>query len=245
VDVDRELTLVFAWDTKADGLPVKRRIGVGDAAAARAGAARLTPNVLLRPVVERQILPTAAYLAGPGELAYFTQVQAVAETLELDAPLAIPRWSGMAVPRETDAVLERFGLSAADLRDPHAAETRAARADVPAEVYAALADLRAVIGEAVNRLSGAAPEPVLIGARNQFERRAERLERRIVAQAKRRNADVLGAIGGARAMLYPFGAPQERALNVVFFVNRYGHALCDRLLEGLPLDTSKHYLVSL
>jgi hypothetical protein len=29
----------------------------------------------------------------------------------------------------------------------------------------------------------------------------------------------------------------------VFFANRYGPALCDRLLEELPVDTHLHYLL--
>ena len=45
--------------------------------------------MLLRPVVERAILPTAAYVAGPGEFAYFAQVGAVAAQLECATPLVL------------------------------------------------------------------------------------------------------------------------------------------------------------
>jgi hypothetical protein len=43
----------------------------------------LSPNVLLRPVIERALFPTVAYVAGPGEFAYFAQVQAVASALSV------------------------------------------------------------------------------------------------------------------------------------------------------------------
>jgi hypothetical protein len=31
----------------------------------------------------------------------------------------------------------------------------------------------------------------------------------------------------------------------VFFVNRYGMALADRLLETIPTETDKHYVLAL
>ena len=51
------------------------------------------PNVLLRPVVERAILPTATYIGGPAEIAYFAQIAPIADTLEVARPAIVPRWS--------------------------------------------------------------------------------------------------------------------------------------------------------
>ena len=56
-----------------------------EAPRSRASRARFSPNVLLRPAVESALLPTVAYLAGPGELRYLALADAVY------APLGIAR----------------------------------------------------------------------------------------------------------------------------------------------------------
>ena len=71
---------------------------------------RLSPNVLLRPVVESALLPTVAYLAGPGELRYFELTPPVYERLGVPRQLPMPRWSGLLVEPRVDRVLEKFGI---------------------------------------------------------------------------------------------------------------------------------------
>jgi len=51
---------------------------------------RLSPNVLLRPVIEAALLPTVAYVGGPGELAYF-HVNQEQFSPEVGIPLAMVR----------------------------------------------------------------------------------------------------------------------------------------------------------
>ena len=48
-----------------------------------------------------------------------------------------------------------------------------------------------------------------------------------------------------QALAFPAGAPQERIADLAFFVNRYGQAVVDRLLEALPLDMGQHYVLTL
>jgi uncharacterized protein YllA (UPF0747 family) len=220
------LSLVFGV---RDG--VRRRIPIKEARGVPAG--RLEPNVLLRPIVEREILPTAAYLAGPGELAYFAQVSAVAQALGTAQPVALPRWAGMIVEPHVARILERHGLNVDDLQDPHAADTRLARKQMPAGVEAALENYRAALDNANAALTAAvradksplAPEPVLEGARRNIAHRLGRLERRLVAAVKHRERGLMHDLAVARASLFPLGKPQERTLNFLPFLARHGAPL--------------------
>jgi uncharacterized protein YllA (UPF0747 family) len=58
----------------------------------------------------------------------------------------------------------------------------------------------------------------------------DRFERRLIAAAKREHADTMHEIATARGSLYPLGKPQERALNFVPLLARYGATLKQEML---------------
>ena len=66
--------------------------------------------------------------------------------------------------------------------------------------------------------------------------RVERLERRFAASVKRSGNEALRDAAIARGFLYPMGAPQERALNVVPLLARHG----DELFKKVLAETGKH-----
>jgi uncharacterized protein YllA (UPF0747 family) len=221
------LSLVF--ETTAGG---KRRISLREARGAQRRSFALTANVLLRPVVERAIVPTVAYVAGPAELAYFAQVSAIATALSAPAPVAVPRWSGTVVEPHVARILDRFGLRVEDLRDPNPVIGRLARAALPEREARLLAELRHEVESAAAELAadgpgGLVPEAVVEGARRSIEHRIDRLERRLLAAVKRRERDMMRAIATARGSLFPLGKRQERALNLIPLLARYGPALLD------------------
>jgi len=226
------LSLVFA-----SGAEGRRRIPI--AAAGRGVDGALEPNVLLRPVAERVMLPTVAYVAGPAEVAYFAQATAAADALGVPRPLAVPRWSGTIVEPHVRRILERYGLAVEDLRDPHAALGRLVRGRVAADLQAALEGYRAALDRAADRLARAigdgdpplVPDAVLEGARRSIGHRLDRLERRIVAAAKRRERDLEHDLAVARTSLFPLEKPQERVLNLMPLLARHGTTLLDAMLD--------------
>lgn len=210
-----DLSLVF---TRVDGRKV--RVPVSEArAVAHDRAANLSANVLLRPALERRLLPTAAYVAGPGEFSYFAQVTSVAAALGWDVPLAVPRWSCTIVEPGIQEILARRGLAWCDLRDAHAVEKRLARAATPNAVLAAIDQMRAAAASSGEGLkaalssNGAPMDPRIVdGAVRNMTFRAERLERRLLAAVKRRESGAMRDVAVAQGALFPGGGRQERAL---------------------------------
>jgi bacillithiol biosynthesis cysteine-adding enzyme BshC len=230
------LSLVFAL---TDG--IKQRIPLAEAAARASSAApgSLSANVLLRPVLEAALMPTVAYVAGPGELSYFAQATAVAGALGMRAPLGVPRWSGTVIEPQVARMLARRQLTLAELADPHAAETTRARATLDEQARAALARLRAAADAESGVLASLVPPGVparsVEGMRHQLHHRIDRMERRFAAAAKRADSELMRDLATVRGALRPAGGRQERALAWFPYVARHGEALLGLLEEQMEV----------
>ena len=226
------LSLVFSTASGA-----RKRIPIKAARKQRISA-DLGPNVLLRPVVERAILPTATYIGGPAEIAYFAQVSPIADALGLARPAILPRWSCMIIEPHVEKILEKLYLLPEDFREPYEVEARVARSRLPKRVLDELEASRVAIDERLDELSKAVADErapvtpsVIGGLRANLMRRLDRFERRLIGAAKKQHTDLMQEIGTARGSLYPLGKPQERALNFVPLLARYGISLRDEMLE--------------
>lgn len=215
----------------------RKRIPI-KAASRQMSSDELGPNVLLRPIVERNILPTVTYIGGPAEIAYFAQIGPIARVLGASSPVIVPRWSTTIMEPRIEEILETLHLSPEDLREPHAAEAQLARARLPKKVLDELAATRAAIEDRLAALSQVvarerAPigSAVAEGLRANLLRRLDRFERRLIAAAKREHAGLMHEVATARGSLYPFGKTQERTLNFIPFLARYGSALREEMMR--------------
>jgi bacillithiol biosynthesis cysteine-adding enzyme BshC len=218
-----------------------RRMSVAEVEqAVRAGEPALSPNVLLRPVVETAVLPTIAYVGGPSEIAYFAQLGPLFDAHGAGMPIAVPRRSVMVVEAKVRKVLDKFGLEVGELARPfHELVADIARDELPDEVRDALGGLKGAIARGTAELSNAARmvDPTLKGPINHargvaFEALAE-AEKKILQAVKRENEIALQQLEKARLHLYPDGRPQERVLNVFYYLARYGRGFVTTLLERL------------
>ena len=197
---------------------------------------RLSPNVLLRPVVESALLPTVAYLGGPGELRYLALTPPIYQRLEVPRQRPLPRWSGAIVEPRVERVLEKFGVALSDLyAAPGVLEARLVRSQLPAEAVGALERLRHALDEEYAVLERAATEidPTLArpiqSARQQALGGSQDIEKKLVQHLKRRQETELGQLARARTAIVPNGKPQERVLTVAPFLARFGPGLLEEL----------------
>ena len=210
------------------------------AAIAEREPTQLSPNVLLRPVVESALLPTVAYLGGPAELRYLAFTPPVYRRLGVERQRPLPRWSGVLVERRVDRVLEKFGIELAELMEPPGAlESRLVRSQLPGEAIEALEGLRSSVeeGYAVLERSATEIDPTLArpvqSARHHALSGTQEIEKKLVQHLKRRQETELGQIARARTAVLPGGKPQERVLTLAPFLARYGPALLGDLRDAI------------
>jgi bacillithiol biosynthesis cysteine-adding enzyme BshC len=74
-----------------------------------------SPNALLRPVLQDYLLPTAAYIAGPAEIAYYAQAEVVYRRLLGRMPVILPRAAFTILDAKAEKLLKRYGLKVEDV----------------------------------------------------------------------------------------------------------------------------------
>lgn len=78
----------------------------------------VSPNVLLRPIYQQQILPNVAYVGGPGEIAYWLQLKSMFNEAEVSYPALVPRFFALYLPSYLQKKVEKAGLELPDLFRP-------------------------------------------------------------------------------------------------------------------------------
>ena len=213
---------------------------------------RVSPNVVLRPLVQDTLLPTAVSIAGPGEAAYYAQLTPVYARFGVPMPAIVPRASVTVVEPGVRRTLDRYGLDVPDLRrDLDATWKRLALAESDAGIETAFAETRAALDASASRLDAlaAAVDGSLAGAAGAFRQAVrhalERFEAKTVRVEKRRHGDVLARLERARAALWPAGTLQERALSPLSLVARHGPDVFRKVVAAVPPDSSVHHVVDI
>ncbi len=221
-------------------------------AEATAHPERFSPNVLLRPLVQDQIFPTICYVGGPAELAYQAELGGVYRDFGVEVPLLYPRLTATLVDSAAARFLERSNLPFESLQPQDDAALNALLEQfLPPVIDESIDGAKRELAMRLATLKEAIPavDPTLAGTvdttMTKVEDALKTLHAKIIQASKRKDDTLRRQFTHARDLAFPGGHPQERAINIVFFVNRYGSALCDQLLESVPLDMSKHYIINI
>ncbi|HET9369089.1 MAG TPA: bacillithiol biosynthesis cysteine-adding enzyme BshC [Vicinamibacterales bacterium] len=213
---------------------------------------RFSPNVLLRPLVQDRLFPTICYVAGPSELAYQAQLKAIYAEFQVEPPLLYPRANATLLDSAAIRFLDKHALPIETFQAPdESALNRWLERQLPPSIEQTIADTSRQIREriATIRETVAGVDPTLGGAvdttLDKMLESLKTLQNKIVQASKKKDDTLRRQFLRTQRLTFPNGIPQERELSLVFFANRYGDALIDRLIDGLPLETGKHYVVNI
>lgn len=198
---------------------------------------RLSAAVLLRPLVQDFLLPTAMYVGGPSEIAYHAQMGDLYGLHRIPRPLVIPRHQIAILTKSQLRVLDQDGIGFDELSAGDEAALNRQAADPAAQAAFARAN-EAVDSslEHVEQAAGAVDRSLTAAvrrARGKVHAILADLEAKSVRAAKRRDEERRQRFLRARNALFPGGTPQERRLSPLVFANRYGPHFGAWLLAAL------------
>ncbi len=215
---------------------------------------RLSPNALLRPVFQDTLLPTAAYVGGPAEIAYFAQSAALYERILGRLTPVLPRFSATVVEPAIDAVMAKHEVTLEQIFAAGSAESLAQRLGaraMPIEQKRRLAAAGNAMDAELSALTGylgAVDESLgrsaLVSA-NKMRYQMNRL-RRIAARFEVQKEASLGRHAETMMLhLFPGEHPQERVLAGVWFLAQGGDRWIDQIVTEAEQMCVGHTVIRL
>jgi len=213
---------------------------------------RFSPNVFLRPVFQDYLLPTLAYVAGPGEVAYYGQMKTFYHQFDMNMPVIYPRLSGSLIESGIERIMEKlpFGFCEyakriEDLESEYVDKTE--KHDIEAIFKHWKNRVNEISKHPVSEI--AEIEPTLENAADKvtavFGNELDRLKGKVYRSVKQQEQTQLKRIRKIKSQLFPDGGLQERSISYLYFMNKYGLDIWDLLLEEISkknLSTEKHHL---
>ena len=215
---------------------------------------RLSPNALLRPVFQDTILPTAAYIAGPAEVAYFAQSAVVYERILGRITPVLPRLSATLVEPAIGSLLAQHELSVPQVWDAKTVDALALRLGARAMPIEAKRKLAAA-GNAMHDelaaltayLSGLSPDLGRAAevSSSKMRYQMDRLRRMAARFETETNASLTKHATAILLSLFPEGHLQERLLAGIWFAARNDATLLDTLIANAGLECPGHRVLFL
>ncbi len=207
---------------------------------------RFSPNAALRPILQDAVIPVSAYVAGPSELLYLWQIDAVYQVAGVRRAFLRPRISATFIePRIRRAAL-RFGLpgtkifTARALLDGYSPSDNGDNPELDA-----IRNAGRTLLEGIDRFLGKTPDRVVDRTRRTIASQVQKVTKRIRGIKAARAGIGRDDLEKLAASLLPGGKLQERTTGVVEFVARHGHDFVNLSLKRLDPWTTAHFAVDI
>lgn len=249
VHLEDKTSLFFLLE---NGERVPLRVKESEFATLRDRAAELSPNALLRPVMQDYLLPTCAYVGGPAELAYLAQSQVIYDRLLGRMPVMISRAGFTLLEPHAQKLLARYKLTLPQVFiDEEHLKERVAHSLVPEALGRSFDTESAFVMKHLGRMRGELErfDPTLAASLDKSTAKItyqlEKARRKTAVEIMRRNDRAAGDTRYLSGLLYPHRHLQERFYSILPFLAAHGPDLVDRLYDAVQLDCPDHRVLSI
>ncbi len=205
---------------------------------------------MTRPITQEMLFPTLAFIAGPGEIAYWAELKQVFEHFSIKMPLIVPRLNITLLDRAIESDFEELGLSLEEVLTNGTGKQQ----DVYLESVKDL-ELEKLFRYTKKQLLenyGMIQQKLDKGLIPLFEKNQARLleqiefmEGKSEDHLKQKHEVALSKFYRVDHSLRPIGAPQERILNALNYMNRYGIPFLSELAHLNYEFDGKHKVIKI
>ena len=209
-------------------------------------AEQLSPNALLRPVVQDYILPTVAYVGGPAELAYMAQSQTLYQDLLRRMPVMLARGGFTLLDSRTAKLMDKYGLTAPSFFRGDGLREAIAEKLIPAALAHEFEKIQTATARSLDELRAALHSfDATLGAAADKSRakilyQLSKLERKTGRETLLRDQRATEDARYMSGLIFPDKHLQERFYSILPFVARHGLGLMDTLYANIHLDCPDH-----
>lgn len=202
-------------------------------------------NVVTRPMMQEWLFPTLAFVAGPGEIAYWGELKKAFEYVDLKMPPVVPRLNITIVEREIEKRIQDLQLTLHGVITEGVSTSRNAfwksleRPDLEFEMKEIQEELQRkyekIREKAVSIDQGLHP---IIDKNLEFHlSQFDYLRNKVDKALKDKNSLTFNQFMKVENSIRPNEGPQERTWNVLYFLNKYGpHFVEDLTLLEFTFD---------
>ncbi|MCF8260506.1 MAG: bacillithiol biosynthesis cysteine-adding enzyme BshC [Melioribacteraceae bacterium] len=210
-----------------------------------------SPNVLLRPICQDFLFPTAFYIGGPGEISYFPQVIPLYKHFEITQPIIYPRSSITLIEKSASKVFDKHDLKFSDFYDEKELNQKVINKLSQINIEQEFNNLESEIENLYRNLKEKLEliDKTLIDITDKTKDRSsqglEQLKNKVRKAEENRNENALRQIEKTRLLLFPNNNLQERELNFIYFAHKYGRDLLKFLMDEISITKFEHQLIEL
>ncbi len=211
-----------------------------------------SPNVLFRPVCQDYILPTAFYIGGPSEIAYFAQVMPLYKFFNVPPPFIYPRSSATLLEKGLSNALDKFNLQINEIfSDPEAVKQKIIKSmdETPLEDFfiSAVKETDLIFDTLKEKLFSIdkTTSDSVQRYREKSLNNIEELKSKSLQARKKKYEVSLKQIDKLISILFPNENLQERELNFIYFANKYGPDFFRKIFDELQINKFEHQIIEI
>jgi bacillithiol biosynthesis cysteine-adding enzyme BshC len=210
-------------------------------------APSLSPNAILRPVIQDFMIPTVAYIGGPAEIAYFAQSEVLYRALLGRMPVALPRTGYTILDSRSARLLDRYQLWLPDFfHGETPLKERLASRLIPPALADTARSTTTTVENAVARLRAhlISFDPTLAQALDRSARKIhyqiEKMERKTAREVMRRDDRAARDADSLVGLIFPERHLQERLYSILPFLAKHGLDLPSDIYDSIELECTDH-----